>query len=323
MSPPGSDLSPGTAPTSPAPSSSPSSAPSSSPPSPSPSSRSPSPSPDRRPPPTNPRAERRLDRWQDGRTEDSQWLAAQRERRAASEQPPSRAPGRDTPPGATPGEQPQPGEKPLSVERDEHGRYRFGEIALSETELRDLLQHKASEDSRRATLPSDPSGYELKLPDNFVTPAGIEFSFNEDDPRARLAREFALEAGLSQEQFQKLIAIDAARQVEEIAAFNRMVNAEVKKLGATGTQRVTAIQNFLRGSLGDELARPFVETLVSERMVKGWETIIDRITHQGAGSFSHAGRDAPESSNGRIAGYENMSFEQRLAAAEASKRDRR
>jgi hypothetical protein len=292
--PTGGELSPGTAP-----SSSPSPAPS--------APSSPATPPERKPSAPNPRAGRQREHWSDKHTGEGRFLAASRARREAAEPPsPSAA--------AAPGEQPAPVEIG-PIERTEEGRFKFGEISLSEQEIRDLLEHKAADDSRRASLPSDPSGYELKLPSDFVVPPGIEFSFNPDDPRARLAREFSLEAGLSQTQFERLIAIDAARQVEEIANFNRMVGNEVKKLGATGTQRVTAIQNFLRGSLGDELARPFIETLVSERMVKGWEQIIQRITGQGAGSFSHAHREAPES-NG-IPGYDKMTFEQRLAAGEA------
>jgi hypothetical protein len=303
--PTGGELSPGTAP-----SSSPSPAPS--------APSSPATPPERKSSTPNPRANARRPHWSDGKTGETRWLEGERARRAAAAEPPS--------PGTTaaPGEQPQPDDQPAPaelspIERTEDGRFRFSpDLALSETELRELLAFKAADDSRRATL-TDPSAYKLALPADFVTPAGVEFSFSEDDPRARLAREFAFEAGLSQAQFERLIAIDAARQVEEIANFNRMVGNEVKKLGATGTQRVTAIQNFLRGSLGDELARPFIETLVSERMVKGWEQIIQRITGQGAGSYSSAHRDAPES-NGQIPGYENMSFEARLAAGEALRR---
>jgi hypothetical protein len=92
-------------------------------------------------------------------------------------------------------------------------------------------------------------------------------------------------------------------------------------LGQTGTLRVSAVQQFLRGTLGDEMAQPFIATMVTERMVKGWETLIERVTNQGAGSFSSAHREPP-ASNGRIEGFEHMSFEQRRAAQNALLRRR-
>jgi hypothetical protein len=165
-------------------------------------------------------------------------------------------------------------------------------------------------------LPKDPNGYELKLPDNFVAPQGIEFNFNEKDPAIALAREFAHKNGLSQEQFSGMAAIYAATRVQELAAFAKANQAEVEKLGATGTQRVTAIQNFLRGHLGDEIAAPFMKTLVTETMVRGWERIMQRISNGGVSSPSMGGREAPEDRTGKIANYDGMSFEQRRAAQE-------
>jgi hypothetical protein len=61
--------------------------------------------------------------------------------------------------------------------------------------------------------------------------------------------------------------------------------------------------------------------LISEKAVRGWEALMRRFESQGTGSFSHSGREAPED-NGAIPNYDKMSFEQRLAAADAAKRRR-
>jgi hypothetical protein len=177
------------------------------------------------------------------------------------------------------------------------------------------MERDALEKSRAATLPKDANEYELKLPDNFVAPQGVEFKLNPADPAVGQARAFALKHGLNQDGFSELVGIYGGMRVQEAAAFNRANQAEIEKLGATGTQRVTAIQNFLRGAIGDDLAKPFMQTLCTEAQVRGWEKLMQRVTGQGATGYSHAGRDPPKSRDD-IPGYATVSFEQRRAAQE-------
>ncbi len=312
------ELSPGTSPA--PPSSTPSSPAPSSSPSPAPAS-SPSP-PDRRPPPTNPRAERRLDRWQDGRTEDSQWLAAQRERRAASDRPnASPDADRDSGQGEAPGT--TPAEQPLGpIERGEDGKFRLGEVTLSETEIRDLLAHKAASDSRRASLPKEEE-YKLETSRGFVVPQGVELQLDTNNPAFSQLKKFAAKHGLTQEQVSELVDIHAADRIGQVQGFDQQVRREVEKLGASGTPRINAIQTFIKSIVPEDTLRDLYAGLISEKSVRGWESLMRRFESQGAGSFSHAHREVPES-NGSIPNYDKMSFEQRLAAAEAARnRNRR
>jgi hypothetical protein len=69
----------------------------------------------------------------------------------------------------------------------------------------------------------------------------------------------------------------------------------VAKLGANGSQRVDAIANWLRGVLGDDLARDMGKVMVTERIVRGWERIINKFVGQGAAGFSQAHRDVEQS----------------------------
>jgi hypothetical protein len=123
-------------------------------------------------------------------------------------------------------------------------KHKFGETELTETELRGLMERKGLEDSRKLTLPADPSKYALTLPKDFVVPQGIEYKIDETSPAAQLARQFAHEAGLSQEQFCKMVAIHAATEVQQVTNLKTARDAEVAKLGATASQRVTAAEIF-------------------------------------------------------------------------------
>jgi hypothetical protein len=177
------------------------------------------------------------------------------------------------------------------------------------------MERRALEESRKLTMPAEPSGYALELPKDFVTPQGIEFQFFENDPAVTLAREFAHKNGLSQEQFSAMSAIYATTRIQEITALNNAVKVEIGKLGAAGTQRVTAVQGWLNAVVGPELGAAMNKAMFSAAVVQGFEKLMRHVTSQGGGTFQ-PGREAPKSNNGDIPNYATMTFEQRRAAQE-------
>jgi hypothetical protein len=189
-----------------------------------------------------------------------------------------------------------------------------------------VLERHSLEQNRRAAAPSDPSGYKAELPSDFVVPPGVEFQLDEKHPLMPQARQLAhdIDQGKigGQEALSRLLALHGASEIARVQQFDRQVQAEVQKLGATGTTRVTTIQNFIKSIAPEDTIRDLYAGLISEKAVRGWEALMRRFESQGAGSYSHAHRDAPEG-NGTIPGYEKMSFEQRLAAADAAKRGAR
>jgi hypothetical protein len=258
----------------------------------------------------NPRAARSA-HWSDPGTGEGQYLKAARARRSETPSTTSAAPAPDAAPGET---QPAAGEE---------ARHKFGEVELTETEIRDLMQFKATQDSRRATLPQRPDDYEFKVSDKFQVPQGIELKLNDKDPALPLARQLMhdIDQGKigGQEAFSRMVEIYAASQIGREQALNEALQVEVQKLGASGTPRVTAIGNFIRGAVGDQLAAPLINSIVSETAVRAWEGILRHVSGQGVGTFSQAHREPP-AANGKIPGYENMDFMQRRAAQDALKR---
>jgi hypothetical protein len=123
-----------------------------------------------------------------------------------------------------------------------------------------------------------------------------------------------------QDAFGKLVALAAAKEIGQVQSFNAGVEREVQKLGATGTARVTAVQNFIKGLVPEDTLTDLFGGLWSEKAVRGWETIIRKFASQGVSGFSQAHREPLESSNGKIPGYETMTFEQRRAAQSAQRR---
>jgi hypothetical protein len=199
-------------------------------------------------------------------------------------------------------------------------RVKVGDREFTHDELTSLAQRQADEDVRRATLPATSDLYELKLPDDFVVPPGIQFQFADADPVLgeviSQAKAFAHEIGLSQENFSKMLSFHAASQLKTEQFIATARQAEITKLGVTGTARVTAIENFLKAHLGDDLAKPMLATLATAKQVEGWEKLAQKMSSQGGSSFSQAHRSGQPDPN-RIPGYESMSFEQRRAAQDS------
>ena len=91
-------------------------------------------------------------------------------------------------------------------------------------------------------------------------------------------------------RFSTALGIFASREAREAAAFAQAQRAEVAKLGANGTSRVTAVETWLRSQLGDDLANGMRSMMVTEKIVRGFEKLAAQRVSQGAAPFSQAHR---------------------------------
>jgi hypothetical protein len=158
----------------------------------------------------------------------------------------------------------------------------------------ELAAFKASQDVRRSTLPPSPNDYKAELPADFKVPDGVTFSFNAADPLLAQAQAVAHEAGLSQAQFSKLLAIYAGGQVSSAQQIQTARNAEVAKLGATGPSRIDALTTFFRAYLGDADGNAVMARAFTAADVQRLEKLVGRITAQGGAQFRGSGREPPQ-----------------------------
>src|ERR1700730_14040489 len=176
-------------------------------------------------------------------------------------------------------------------------KHKFGEMEFTEQELRDLLTAKGEAELRKASLPVSPAEYKAELPANFEMPSGIsEFKFDEADPLLVDARNWAHAKGLDQATFSEMVGLYATAKAKETAQLSAAHAAEIAKMGANGTQRVTALETWLRGVVGDKLAGPMRSMMVTADIVKGLETLQQKFSSQGAASFSQSHRVPPNPS---------------------------
>jgi hypothetical protein len=169
-------------------------------------------------------------------------------------------------------------------------------VEMTETELRDLLAHKAAEDSRRALVPASPDKYELKLPADLQLPAGSQFQLAPlsdpvKGPALRMAAEWAHRKGFSQAEFSEMLGVYAAAESQTQSNIYAAFSREKAALGTTGPARVDAIARWLNATLGAD-AKPMIATIATAAQVRSWEKIMQRLN--GGGSFNAGGREPPE-----------------------------
>lgn len=186
-------------------------------------------------------------------------------------------------------------------------------LAKDLTELPQLRAFKATEDSRRLTLPQKAEDFAFELPADFKPPQGVEFKLNPDDQRVAEARAFALKAGLDKDQFKQLVGIYAAGEVKRQMDLQAFETAEVGKLGVNGTARKTAVDQWLSSRVSPQLAEFASKTMKCAAHVELFEKLMADFRSQGSGTFTQNGRELPPA-NGKIQGYEGMTFEQRRQA---------
>jgi hypothetical protein len=177
-------------------------------------------------------------------------------------------------------------------------KVKIGDMEVSAAELQEFFKSKGEAELKKAALPATPADYKTDLPANFEMPAGVEFKVDEADPLLLDARAWAHGKGFSQADFSELVGIYATAKGKEEATLTAAKQAEIGKLGANGTQRVTALDTWIRGMVGDRLAGPMRSMLVTADIVKGWEILQHKFSSQGAAAFSQAHREP--GSNGRL-----------------------
>jgi hypothetical protein len=203
----------------------------------------------------------------------------------------------------------------------EGGKLRIGELELSESDIRQIMTETAAREARRATMPATAADYNLDLPADFKMPDGQSWHWNLSDPvlgpTIGLAKEFAHSVGLDQAAFSRMMALYASTQLHEGQLIAKARAAEVAKLGANAPIRVDAVNTFLRGHLGDDKARAITSGLHTAKQIEAFETLMQRFTNQGGGSYSGAHREVAKMTVSEEA-YAKMSYSEKKAYAEAA-----
>ena len=220
----------------------------------------------------------------------------------------------------TPGEAPSGESQPPPADG---AKFKVGKFEVSEGEIAAMMDRQAADDLRKATLPPTPQDYKLALPENLTLPGDAKFQFDEAGSKATFdaAKAWAHSRGLSQSDFSEMMGIYASHVAQQEAALTAISRAEIAKAGVNAPQRVDAIGKWIRGEVGDADAKPILATIVTDAHLRFYEKMHQKISSQGAATFSQSHRVAPDERG--IPGFENMSFEQRRHAQDQAAARRR
>lgn len=181
--------------------------------------------------------------------------------------------------------------------------------------LDELATFKAADDSRRASLPQTAEGYELKLPDGFAAPEGIEVKLDVNDPMLKDAKAMAHAKGWSQKDFSDALGVVATMKATEAKAYETAKTKNLEALGAKGPERIDAVTRWLNANGSEAEIKPIIATLATAAHVTFFEKIISKLSSQGAANFRRGGEDVD---TGKVTQeqYDKMSYGEKKAYAE-------
>lgn len=141
----------------------------------------------------------------------------------------------------------------------------------------ELTAFKQAADERAAAVPQD---YKPDLPGDFKLPEGFEFSVDANRAALPKLKEWAKEAGLTQEAFSKLMAIKAEDDLVLDEAERTHFAGEQKKLGENYDARAKAVDSFLKANLSTEHyeALKFDQRMFGALAFEAIETLIGKVT---------------------------------------------
>lgn len=176
----------------------------------------------------------------------------------------------------------------------------------------ELSTLKQAEADRLKAMPEKPEAYELAIPEDLELPEGVsreDIAVAKDDPFYAQAQKLFFDARIPPEIGNKLYGLYVQKQVADVGAINQAVAAEKQKLGTNYKQRYDAAATFVNGRVGKELGGALMKAVVTADAVKALEKLATVFASQGAPPVPPGGNEGEP--NGKIPGYETMSFEEK------------
>ena len=140
-----------------------------------------------------------------------------------------------------------------------------------------------------------------------------EYKFDANRPELSRFKELIVSEGISQDTASKFLGLFAETEVGSQATFAAAQKAELDKLGSNATQRITSLQTFFRGVLGEADAQALNTAMYGSRIVEAMERLAMKFSSGGAAPFSQAHRE-PITGPGKVTEeqFQAMSASERL-----------
>lgn len=155
--------------------------------------------------------------------------------------------------------------------------------------LQALETFHAEQSIRLRGVPEKPEGYQMKLPEGFKPPEGVEIAL--DGVLTGKLAQFAHQHGLTQEAVEGLLVLDAERMAFQQQQAQEFQQGEIKKLGAQGGERLDAVIRAYRArGLPENVLAKFISVADAADIEASEKWLRGNLT-----PFNASGRDAPQS----------------------------
>lgn len=154
----------------------------------------------------------------------------------------------------------------------------------------ELSAFQAEQQSRTASVPETPDGYELKFPANFKPPEGTEFVLDDNDPMFAFAKQLFHQNGLSQAAFENAIGEYANMQIAEMQVLENCKSENMKALGPKAEQRVSSIKNWISSINGNDAVQSFEFALMTKTGIETFEKMMHRMSGGSSSPYSYSGK---------------------------------
>lgn len=173
-------------------------------------------------------------------------------------------------------------------------KFTVGKFEVTEAQIEAMMQRQSAEDLKKATLPAAPDKYELKIAEGATLPGNVAVSFDSNDPGLAAARNWAHAKGLSQGDFSEMLTIYASHVAQQEMQIAEARAREIEKVGPNGTQRINAIETFIRSQVGDEDTKKIMGLLATDAQLRFYEKMATRFANPHGSSFHGGRREPPE-----------------------------
>lgn len=147
----------------------------------------------------------------------------------------------------------------------------------------------SEEEQRAARVPDTEDGYELRSDfEDLDLPEGMAFEFDTDGEAAKRFRKIFHENGATQGMVDALIKEHIREQSASMTAVVEKLRtrtaAETEKLGQNASERIKNTDNFIRASIGEDLAAGLFPQLRTAKAYEAMEAMMKKFGTQAGAS---------------------------------------
>lgn len=149
--------------------------------------------------------------------------------------------------------------------------------AATGVKVGDLVEHLRELEAKAAAredVPGEAESYDLKLPEGFEVPKGLEIEFKADDPLWADFQSLGKKHGLTREGFGEFVGAFAKYQLAQRQADIDTFVEQKAALGANADTRIKAAGDWLKANMKAEHADALADLTVSKAGVEAIEALI-------------------------------------------------